>query len=247
MKTISKSEAIITSSLLILISAIILVLILSGCTFERIEGNMDLVTENRSTQDFDEIISSGSFNVYVTCDSVRSVEVKAESNIQPYLYTISDGSTLRIGFKNGYNIRENYPVEIFIHTPNLNTIRLQGSGRIEASGFVDPSLYINLSGSGAVKCDYNCETIEADLSGSGRIQLSGSTGSCNFNISGSGNIRALDMPANSCDAYISGSGDIYTLVSDELYAKISGSGNVYYEGNPDIDFRISGSGKVIKY
>lgn len=247
MKSISKSEAIVTSSLIVLIASILLILLLSGCTFERIEGNYDLTTEDRPVSNFDEIISSGSFRVYIEYDSLTSVEVRAESNIQPYVYTIADGNTLRIGFKNGYNIRENYPVEVYVRTPHAKILRLQGSGMIECLGFTEESAELDLSGSGKIISDYSVSRLNASVSGSGNISLSGNAGNGHFRVSGSGIIRALDMPMETCEIHISGSGDIYAAVSDQLEATISGSGCIYYTGDPDIESNISGSGRIRKY
>jgi hypothetical protein len=247
MKTITKPEAVITTSLLLLIAAIALILMISGCSFERIEGNYDLTTETRSSTSFDEIISSGSFQVLIYHDTVTGIEVKAESNILPYLYTISDGSTLRLGFKNGYNIHENYPVQVIIHSPHARILRLQGSGKMEATGFHETDVHLYLTGSGTINADYETQSLSADVSGSGDIELTGNANSTNLEISGSGNIHSLDMPQKTCNAQISGSGNIYSSVSDELDVHISGSGCVYYSGSPTITTSISGSGKVKKY
>ncbi|MBK7175354.1 MAG: DUF2807 domain-containing protein [Bacteroidales bacterium] len=247
MKTMTKPEALITSSLIILIISIFVILFLSGCVYERIEGNYDLDTENRTEEPFTEIISNGSFRVFVIPDSVTSISVKAESNILPYLYTISDGETLRIGFKNGYNIHENYPVEVFIHTPSVKSLRLQGSGRVECLGFSESSVELDLSGSGNIEADFEAIHVDAAISGSGNIHLSGSADNSDMRISGSGKIHALDFTQKNCNAFVSGSGDIYTDVIDQLDAHISGSGCVYYTGDPDVDTNITGSGKVRRY
>ena len=247
MKTMTKPEAILTSSLIILIISIFVILFLSGCAYERIEGNYDLETESRTEEPFTEIISSGSFRVFITPDSVTSIDVKAESNILPYLYTISDGHTLRIGFRNGYNIRENYPVEVFIHTPHVTGLRLQGSGLVECIGFEEETVELDLSGSGNIDADFECTSMDASISGSGDIHLSGVSDNSELKISGSGKIHALDFTQKTCDAFISGSGDIYTDVVETLDARISGSGCVYYTGDPDIDTNISGSGRVRRY
>jgi hypothetical protein len=247
MKTIQKPVAIVTSSLLILISALILVLMLSSCSFERIEGNYNVIDEDRQAQPFDELISSGSFRVYLTPDSVTSIQVTAESNILPYLYTISDGTTLRIGFKNGYNIRENFPVAVYLHSPHINTIHMQGSGILECKGFTEDRVELDLSGSGSIEGDFVANTMNADISGSGTITLTGIAKTTDLSISGSGNIRSLELSQTTCVSSISGSGDIYTNVRDHLQASISGSGCVYYQGDPEVDSHVSGSGKVKKY
>jgi hypothetical protein len=247
MKTITKPEAVITTSLLLLIAAIALVLILSGCSFERIEGNYDLTTETRPATSFDEVISSGSFQVLIYHDTLTSITVKAESNILPYLYTISDGSTLRLGFKNGYNIHENYPVQVIIHSPHARILRLQGSGKMEATGFHETDVHLYLSGSGNINTNYEAQSLSAEVSGSGDIDIAGTANSTSLEVSGSGSIRSLDMPQKTCNAHISGSGNIYSSVSGDLDVHISGSGCVYYSGSPTITTSISGSGRVIKY
>ena len=126
MKAIEKPQAIIYTTLFILLAIIFLILTLSGCMSERVEGNRDLQTEERTSPAFSEIISEGSFRVVIIPDTETRIVVKAESNILPYLYTTANGVTLKAGFKNGYNIHEHYPVEVFLYTPEMKSIRLSG-------------------------------------------------------------------------------------------------------------------------
>ncbi|NVO18973.1 MAG: DUF2807 domain-containing protein [Bacteroidetes bacterium] len=247
MKTITKSEVAVTTALFLLISSLVLILLLSGCTYERIEGNNHLTNEMRNSDPFDEVISFGDFQVNILPDSVTTLEIKAESNILPYLYTISDGSTLRIGYRNGFNIHAHFPVEVIVHTPHARILRLQGSGSIKCNGFNEPDVKLYLSGSGSMNCGFSAGSLKAEIAGSGEMELSGSVTSSDFRISGSGNIQSLEMPQKSCSANISGSGDVYVAASEQLDVHISGSGNVYYSGEPQISSSISGSGKVKKY
>ena len=124
MKAIEKPQAIIYTSLIILLALIVLVLTMSGCMSERIEGNRDLVTLERSSQPFSEVISSGSFNVRIIHSAETRIEVKGESNILPHLVTFSNGTSLTIKYSDGYNMHEHYPVEVFVYTPVLNAVKL---------------------------------------------------------------------------------------------------------------------------
>lgn len=247
MKTIEKTHVITSATLLLIIAFIVFVLLTLGCTRERIEGNYDLVTEERASQEFTQVLSNGSFNVTIIPDLVTRVAVKAESNILPYLYTDSDGDHMIIGFKNGYNIREHYMVEVFLHTPTLKSISLSGSGRVESGKFYANDAYINLSGSGNISCAFEAEDFHATISGSGNLTIEGSAKNSYLKVSGSGNISAFSLAQQNCRAEISGSGNIKASVSDFLEAWISGSGKVYYQGDPDVITHISGSGNVIRY
>jgi len=247
MKAIEKPQAIINITLLILLAIIALIVLMTGCTSERIEGNHDLVTVERSSQPFSQVISQGSFSVKIISDSISRVEVKAESNILPYIYTMSDGTTITLGYTEGQNIHENYPVEIYLHTPVLQGINLSGSGMVESNGFISNSVNLKISGSGSINSNFNTENMDASISGSGNMVLTGFAKNTTFNVSGSGNIDAKALAQEHCFADISGSGNITTNANKSLDATISGSGNIFYLGNPVITTHISGSGNLIRY
>jgi hypothetical protein len=247
MKVIEKPQAIIYTALLILLGLIAIVLTMSGCVNERIEGNHDLVTLERNSQPFSEVISSGSFNVQIIPSAETRIEVKGESNILPYLSTRSNGTTLTIEYSNGFNIHEHYPVEVFLYTPVLHAVKLSGSGIVECGSFSTGNMNLNISGSGAIIADFDAEKLDAVISGSGNMTLTGSATRTSFNISGSGSTNAQLLEQEHCSAVTSGSGNIISHVTKTLSATISGSGNIYYLGNPEITTHISGSGKVLKY
>jgi len=247
MKVIEKPQAVIYTTLLILLFLIALILTLSGCVNERIEGNRDLVTLERSSQPFSEVISSGSFNVQIIPSAETRIEVKGESNILPHLSTYSNGTTLTIKYSDGYNIREHYPVEVFLYTPVLKSVRLSGSGMVECGSFIADNVNLNISGSGSITGDFEAENIEALISGSGNMYLAGNAITGKLTVSGSGNINAENLLLEHCSANTSGSGNIIVKVTKTLNSTISGSGSVYFLGNPVITTHISGSGKVLKY
>lgn len=247
MKAIEKPQVIIYTTLFILLALIVLILSMSGCVSERIEGNGDLISQDRPLQPFSKVVSQGSFNVVVIPGDSTRVVVKAESNILPYLRTISDGTTITIGFTEGINIHEHYQVEIFIYTPVLKSVWLSGSGMVECSGFNSSDMNLQISGSGNINADFNTDMLDATISGSGNMNLTGIAIGSTLNISGSGNINAQGLAQQDCLAGISGSGNIITSVSKTLDAVISGSGSIFYLGSPVITTHITGSGNVQKY
>lgn len=210
-----------------------------------LEGNGIVRTENRVASGFDEVTSSGDFNVTIVPGSKYTIEITAESNLLPYIETDVVGNSLKIRSRGLYSLRENEPIEIYITTPVLNGIALSGSGFIETGNFMSDDFRVTLSGSGDIDTEVSTEQLKANVSGSGTIFLAGDAYEGEFVISGSGKIKSYNLEQSFCQATISGSGDMYVNVSDEIDAHISGSGRVYFVNYPVVHTSVSGSGDVV--
>lgn len=249
---------------LILIAFSLLTIFYTGCRKPfGISGNGNVITETRQMYSFNAINSKASFNVYIEQDSIYQVEVQAESNLVPYVQTMVNGNTLIISTNE--NLKENYPINVYVKTPTLNNIELSGSGIVQSDTIVTDNLAVKLSGSGNMNgavvssmsnivlsgsgnINYYLDTdnLSSTISGSGAINLIGTATTSSNVISGSGNLNAFSLLSDNVQATISGSGDMYVSAEKQLNVSISGSGSVYYIGNPTLNINISGSGSVIK-
>lgn len=239
-------------------------LMFTGCYdhWHHVEGNYNVATETRQLPAFDGVINEGNFDVYIIQDSLSEVMIEAESNLIPLIRTHIQGSALVIDTKD--NLRNNYPMKVYVHTTDLSEVKLSGSGLMHAEDIIAGDLETNLSGSGdifisgtadAVKCSISgsgsielgiiCDELKADISGSGEMEIYGTANKGDFHISGSGSVRAYELTLQDCYADISGSGSMYLTVENYLNVKISGSGDVFYMGSPSLDINVSGSGSVI--
>lgn len=214
--------------------------------FNCVEGNGDVILENRDHYDFYEIVSEGDFDIFLVQDSIYRVEIEAESNLMPYIRTRMIGDRLEIDTRNNRCIDESYPVRVFIRAPFVESTILEGSGHINIDYYVVPAFNIDLVGSGNIEAEVVTDYLSVDIVGSGNAEVWGNAVESEMNISGSGNIRAYDLIQENCFATISGSGSMYLFATDLLDVKISGSGSVYYKGNPDVYTNITGSGSVVK-
>ncbi|MFH2144099.1 MAG: head GIN domain-containing protein [Bacteroidota bacterium] len=209
-----------------------------------IHGNGNVASEMRDLRAFNEINSEDDFNVYIQQDSVNEVVVDAEENLLNYIVTSVSGSKLTLKYRDRRCIRNSEPVNIYIKTTDLNSVKLSGSGFIEIKNLNTTNIELNISGSGDIEGDIIVDFIDAKISGSGELHLVGETTESELKISGSGKMSLFGMLCEKCFADISGSGNIYVSVSDFLDVKISGSGSVFYIGQPAINVSISGSGSV---
>jgi hypothetical protein len=210
-----------------------------------LEGNGITQSEFRMASGFNEVASSGDFDVIVEPGSSYSIEVTAESNLLSYIETDVVGNTLKIRTRGLYSLRQNEPIEIRITTPMLKGVTLSGSGYIQTGSFMSDDFRIVLSGSGDINTLVSADQIKANVSGSGSIFLEGDAYETEFVISGSGKIKSYNLEQEYCQAAISGSGDMYVNVSRAIDASISGSGRVYYVNYPVIHTSVSGSGGVV--
>ncbi|WP_181163831.1 head GIN domain-containing protein [Pontibacter mangrovi] len=210
-----------------------------------IKGEGVVETRTLNLEPFSRIEANGDFKVYITQGQTQAVEVKGEPNILNQLNTSIDGDTWEI--ENRECVRRSEAVEVYITMPQVQSLYLNGSGRITSqSDIAAEELAVEVNGSGKIDFDVSAEKVIARVTGSGEVVLHGEAPLYNVTISGSGKASAFELQTENANAVISGSGVAEVSASNALAADISGSGIVYYKGDPEVTTTISGSGKVVK-
>jgi hypothetical protein len=240
------------ASLLITTVIIAVLSILTSCDgfhLGCLNGNGIVIQEERNLRSFTGVISEGEYDVFIITDTVSKVVIEADENLLPYIRTVVKDDKLVIdnGTRNCLRMKDDQPIRVFVHTPDISYIALEGSGIIYSDYLIAVNyLKIELTGSGIIDLrDINADAMDVLLTGSGEIELWGAVGEGDLDISGSGKIKAYHLEQDKCYASITGSGDMYVFVYDYLDAYISGSGNILYRGNPLVDVKITGSGSLI--
>jgi hypothetical protein len=247
-----------------LLLALLTLPLLTGCVYDLfVEGNYEYVEERRTIPEFDEFVSSGSFNVFFEYASKEAVIVKCESNLLPYIETAVFNNQLRIGVPNGVGIRSHGAIDVYVRGPFVDRITLAGSGTITTSTINERNLDVIISGSGSIHTSFKGRNLLADISGSGQMYIDADCTTADFRISGSGSIdvagdasesktlisgsgvlHAYDFWVDESVITVSGSGRCYQTVFKRLQVLISGSGDVYFKGNPRVYQTITGSGRL---
>jgi hypothetical protein len=215
----------------ILVLFVIFLTTFSSC-FEGffIEGNNQMVEENRQLPSFNQIYSEGSFNVYYSHGDSTSVKIDCESNLLPYIETAVYNKKLDIRFASHVSVITFQEINIYVTSPSMEKIDLSGSGNVIADSINGKDVELSVEGSGNITADFYGQYLESSVSGSGKIDIQGKCDTLEATISGSGDIY-LDAP-----------GCLYTSVD------ISGSGKAELEGSSDkASFKIVGSGDLKAY
>jgi hypothetical protein len=232
--------------------AILMAAIISAsCNFigqERVRGNGNSKTEDRSVQSFTSVSCFGGYDVYLSQGSTYSVRIEADENLLPYIETTVENGELNIGTKDGFWLSSKGDLKVYVSAPAYNSVSTVGSGNIISQSKLNNTSPIELevSGSGDIRVELNAPEIVAGLSGSGNMQLTGETRTFKGSVTGSGSIKAGDLKAENVTVDIAGSGSADVFASVKLNVDVAGSGDVRYRGGAQVSSDIAGSGTVKK-
>jgi len=216
----------------------------------RIKGNGNVVTVERTTNDYDGISASGFYDVELIDGAEEKITLTGEDNILNYIETEVKGGTLVIKSKDNKNLipSQGKSVSIVIPVDEIDKIRLSGSGNfIGKKTLKTNDLDLQVSGAKNIDLSIEATDISVATSGSCNIQLNGDCEELRIRSSGSSNVKAYELDVDEANLELSGSSDVELTVNESLVSRVSGSGNIRYRGNPEkVRNQISGSGMISK-
>ena len=240
MKTITQEFGIILLS----------IIMLSSCSTsdDCITGTGPIVTETISLDNFSGIRSAGTDNVIISKAAIQEVTVTGNQNIISKLKRGVSNGVWKAELQDG--CYKNSQLEINVKVPEMNYVKLSGSGSITVNDFTSQeNMEVVLEGSGFINLYANqgAERLDVKIEGSGNITGYGSFDNLDIldlEIYGSGNFDAFPIVSNTCDIYVEGSGNCNVSVEDYMDVTIEGSSVISYKGYPSISSHIDGSGSL---
>ncbi len=216
----------------------------------KIEGNGKVVSQVRSTSQYDEIITNCSFLVELISGPEGQITLTGDENLLELIHVTVENNALKIGIEKGiwFDTRGER-IKITVPFEKISRIDFGGSGDLKTNDkIVSENLEIHVSGSGTTTVQIETLQIKAILSGSGTLEISGTTVNFDAKLSGSGGMACKKLLSQNSTALLSGSGHIDLNCSESLHAKVSGSGGITYSGNPKYtDNKVSGSGEILSF
>lgn len=215
----------------------------------KVQGNGKVVTQTRSTGDYDGIKIAGSFDVDLVSGKEGKITIKGEENLLAVIKVEVEDNSLKIYVKKGTQIRASSgKIQVTVPFEKISELSLSGSGDIQSKDVIkNDNLAVKLSGSGNFNLPVDTNSLELHVSGSGNIHLKGTADKLTTKLSGSGDIDASSLKSKVVEANISGSGNSKVTCAESITARVAGSGNIKYIGNPEKrDVKVSGSGTITK-
>ncbi|MGB3008225.1 MAG: head GIN domain-containing protein [Chitinophagaceae bacterium] len=227
------------------------IFLVASCTYitgKRIKGDGNVITQIRSISGFTSIDAGGSADIYVTQDSVFSVKVEVDNNLQEYIEVYKEGNVLNIHQQNNTNLDATGKIKVYITAPFFEKMNVSGACNIIGQNNITSAttISINVSGAGKVEMSVNAPKVSADMSGACTVILKGETKNFEADGSGSTDIKCFGLMAENTKVDLSGAGDAEVFASVTLDVNVSGAADVRYKGNPSVNQKISGAGSVKK-
>ena len=189
-----------------------------------INGNGNLVYQERSVENFTEIEAAGSIDVKYHVSEENSCVIEADENLLNIIKTKVIGRKLYIYTSECYRTRND--IQVICSSNQINFVRLSGSGNFDGTNI-------------------NSKVLSLTASGSSNITVSGQVDVLNVTVSGSGDVNANNLVAKSANLMASGSGSIAVHSIESVSASVSGSGDIVIAGHPaKINQRTTGSGSI---
>lgn len=213
-------------TILFLSLALLLLLALNGCKFDRTTGSGTMKLEKRDVPAFKALDISGAYDVEIVVQKEQSLELEGDDNLLPLIKTEVNNGVLSINNEKSFSTKNKLRVRISV--PNLEGISTSGASDIVAS-------------------DVKSQDFKIDMSGASNLQISGETYKLDVDLSGAGEVDAKDLHARIVSVHSSGAANADVYASEELRADVSGAGNVNYYGDPKtVKEDTSGAGTISK-
>lgn len=231
------------------------ILLLASCSdkdCDCLNGNGPVMTENRTSDNFNTLSVKGDVNVVLTPSDTAFLKVETGLHLMDNIKTEIKDSTLYIKNDTKCNWLRSYdiPVKVYIGIKNLQYILFKSNGTMTSSDTLRmPTLNINVwDGSGSINLKMNSKaTFIAMNIGAVDITLSGKSEQLYFYNASYGPIYANNLNTNYCYLTNRGFNDCYVHCNGELDVRVESIGNVYYSGNPQpVKYERTGKGKLIK-
>ncbi|RBL89236.1 head GIN domain-containing protein [Chitinophaga flava] len=214
---------------------------------ERVRGNGNIKTENRTAGSFTDISTSGVFKVVVQQGSSNSIKVEAEENLLPYIKTEISHGELQIFTGNNVSLNPTKDMVVYVTLQEVKKLTASGASSFNGVGTLKANnLALSFSGAVHANLDLNIKDLEVGLSGASKVMLKGTCDKGVYTISGAANADALDLQTEQAEVGVSGSGEASVQVDKKLNANASGAGRIKYKGEPSITQSVSGMGRVRK-
>ncbi len=233
-----------TSFIITTLMAFSTILFTNSCSMFCKKGNGELITENRTVSEFDEIEIDGQANVFLEQGSSPSVKIEIDSNLVEFIKTEVSG--MRLEIEENKCIEELTEFNVYITTTNLSRLTVGGSAKIKGETTIkSEKLLIKTNDAAEVELSLEVDDLEVITKGSGEVKLLGYAKQFDIELAGAGSLDAFRLQAKEIDAEVKGAGTCKINVTEKFDGDVSGSGKLYYKGNPKkVKTDVSGSGSI---
>jgi carbon monoxide dehydrogenase subunit G len=228
------------------------VFIFSSCSYiggKKIRGNGSITSQTRKAGSFNSIEVGGAILVRLKQDASSSVKVETDNNLMEYIDIYTDGNTLKIHTKKGYNLKPSKDVIVYVTAPELTSFHVSGASSITGENNISFTNQLQMQASGASKIDIQVSgtaKVNAKASGASTLVIKGQAGSVDVSLSGASSFKGFDFITENAVIDLSGASEAEVHTNKQLNVEASGASNVRYKGAAAVNSNTSGASNISK-
>jgi len=211
-----------------------------------IHGNGNVVKQERTVSNFEEISVSTGIEVVINQDSFEKVVVEADENIQKILKTEVTGGKLKIYLEEG--VRYAKKMKVYVTLKQLKELSASAGSEVKTTNKINSeSLQISSSSGSEVTMEVSCNMLSLDSSSGSELTVSGSSASVKAESSSGSELHASKLVAEKGEASSSSGSELEVNTTKEIKAHASSGANVTVYGNPAVRDTNSSSGGDVDF
>jgi hypothetical protein len=227
---------------------LIITTLLGSCNvnmFNRINGNQNVVKEDRTTkEDFTKIRVSTGLDLYISQGSKNKITVEADENLQEIIITEVLNGELKIYVEK--NIWRAKARKIYVTIKNLEAITATSGSDVYTNETLKVNnLNISATSGANIKISVEANTIETTATSGSDIEISGITNDYFSNATSGASIDGYELKSENATVNVTSGASINVFASESINAKATSGGNIDFKGNPKKVDKKSNSGGSI--
>ena len=229
-------------------SILFLATFLSSCNvnmFNRINGNRNVVTENRSAkEDFTKIKVSTGLDLYITQGTKNEITVEADENLQEIIITEIKDGVLKV--YSDQNIWKAKARKVYVTVKTLEGLTATSGSDVYTKGTIDANdIKISATSGADIRMSINANTIETSSTSGSDIEISGTANNHISKATSGASIDAYELRSKNVTVKVSSGADINIYASESITAKATSGGDIDFKGSPKkINKKESSGGDV---
>jgi hypothetical protein len=213
--------------------------------FNRVNGNRNVVTEDRSTkEDFTKIKVSTGLDLYISQGSKNQITVEADENLQEIILTEVNDGILKIYSKK--NIWKAKARKVYVTIKNLEAITATSGSDVYTNEALEVNnLNINATSGADIHVSVDANTIETTATSGSNIEVSGASNNHISKATSGASIDAYQLQSKNVTVKVTSGANINVYASESIDAKATSGGDIDFKGSPKkVNKKTSSGGSV---
>jgi len=231
-----------------LLALLFVSVLMSSCNvnmFNRVNGNRNVVTADRSTsQKFTKIKVSTGLDLYLSQGTKNKVTLEADENLHDIIITEVNDGVLKIYSEK--NIWQAKARKVYVTVKNLEGLTATSGSDVYTEDVLKvETIKISATSGADIRIALDADTVETSATSGSDIRISGTANNHTSRANSGASIEAYKLISKNATVNVSSGADINIYASESINAKASSGGDIDFKGNPrEINKKSSSGGSV---